>query len=90
MATDEQHAAARRQRQAVAWGAGLFLGVGIGGALILALDAVVEGFLVAVVITVVVAVAYLYAGYGSAERRAERIVAREQLADEDEEDDGTY
>jgi hypothetical protein len=81
---------AQRQRRAIAWGAGLFLGIGIGGAIALALDAWLVGLLIAVVITVVVAGVYLMAGYGSAESRAARIVAREQAVDEDEDDDGTY
>ena len=82
--------AAQRQRRAIAWGAGLFLGIGIGGAIALALDAWLVGLLIATVITVVVAGVYLMAGYGSAESRAARIVAREQSIDEDEDDDGTY
>ena len=81
---------AQRQRRAIAWGAGLFLGIGIGGAIALALDAWLVGLLIATVITVVVAGVYLMAGYGSAEGRAARIVAREQSIDEDEDDDGTY
>jgi len=82
--------AAQRQRRAIAWGAGLFLGLGIGGAIALALDAWLMGALLAAAITVVVALAYLMAGYGSAEKRAARIVACEQQIDEDEDDDGTY
>jgi hypothetical protein len=82
---------AQRQRRAIGWGAGVFLGVGIGGAIAIALDAWLIGLLIAVVITVIVAGVYLLAGYGSAETRAARIVAREQSTDEeDEEDDGTY
>ncbi len=81
---------AQRQRRAIAWGAGLFLGIGIGGAIAIALDAWLIGLLIAVVITVAVAGIYLLAGYGSAETRAARIVAREQMADDDEDDDGTY
>jgi fatty acid desaturase len=80
----------RRQRQAIAWGAGAFLGIGIGGALALALDAWLTGLVVAVAIALVVAGAYLMAGHATAENRAARIVAREELADEDEDDDGTY
>lgn len=81
---------ARRQRRAIAWGAGLFLGIGIGGAIAIALDAWLAGLLIAVVIAVVVAGIYLIGGHGSAERRAAHIVAREQAIDEDEDDDGTY
>ncbi len=79
-----------KQRRAIAWGAGAFLGIGIGGAIALALDAWLTGLVVAVVIAVVVAGAYLMAGHATAENRAARIVAREELADEDEDDDGTY
>ena len=79
-----------KQRKAIAWGAGAFLGIGIGGAIALALDAWLTGLVVAVVIAVVVAGAYLMAGHATAENRAARIVAREELADEDEDDDGTY
>jgi hypothetical protein len=77
------------QRQAIAWGAGAFLGIGIGGAVAFALDNWLLGVLLAVGIAVVVAVAYLRAGHASAEDRAARIVAREDN-DEDDEDDGTY
>ncbi len=79
-----------KQRRAIAWGAGAFLGIGIGGAIALALDAWLTGLAVAVAITVLVAGAYLMAGHAAAENRAARIVAREELADEDEDDDGTY
>lgn len=81
---------ARRQRLAIAWGAGVFLGVGIGGAIGLAMDAWLVGLGLAVAIAVVVAGAYLMAGYSTAERRAERIVARQDLLDDDADDDGTY
>jgi fatty acid desaturase len=79
-----------RQRQAIAWGAGAFLGIGIGGAIALALDAWLTGLVVAVAIAVVVAGAYLMAGHATAENRAARIEAREELTEEDEDDDGTY
>ena len=81
---------AQRQRRAIAWGAGLFLGIGIGGAIAIALDAWLTGLVIAAVITLAVAGIYLIAGHGSAERRAARIVAREQAIDDDEDDDGTY
>ncbi len=78
------------QRQAIAWGAGAFLGVGIGGAVAFALDAWLAGLALAAGITVAVALAYLWAGHTTAEDRAARIAARENLDDEDEDDDGTY
>lgn len=76
----------RRQRQAIAWGSGLFLGIGIGVVVGYAVDDVALGLILAVVITVVTAVIYLGAGYMAAERRAEDIVARDARADDDEED----
>jgi uncharacterized membrane protein YfcA len=80
----------KTQRRAIGWGAGGFLGIGIGGALALALDDWLLGLIVAVAIAVVVAGVYLLAGHSTAERRAAHIVAREDLAEDDEEDDGTY
>ncbi len=76
----------RCQRQAIAWGSGLFLGIGIGVVVGYAVDDVALGLILAVVITVVTAVIYLSAGYMAAERRAEDIVARDARADDDEED----
>lgn len=81
---------ARKQRLAIAWGAGVFLGVGIGGAIALAMDAWLVGLGLAVAIAVVVAGAYLMAGHTSAENRAARIVARQDMLDDDADDDGTY
>ena len=78
------------QRQAIAWGAGAFLGIGIGGALAYALSDLLLGLIVAVVVTIVVALLYLKAGFATAEQRADRIVARAELEEEDEDDDGTY
>lgn len=75
-----------RQRQAIAWGSGLFLGIGIGAVVGYAVDDVALGLVLAVVITVVTAVIYLSAGYQAAERRAEDIVARDACADDDEDD----
>lgn len=82
--------AQRTQRRAIGWGAGAFLGIGIGGALALALDDPLVGLLVAVGITLAVAGIYLGAGYATAERRAANIAARANADDEDEDDDGTY
>lgn len=84
--TNQEHT----QRRAIAWGAGGFLGIGIGGALAYALNDVLLGAIVAVGIAVVVAGTYLVAGHATAERRAAQIVAREDLAEDDEDDDGTY
>ena len=81
---------AATQRQAIAWGAGAFLGIGIGGAVAFALDDWLLGILLALGITLAVAVAYLRAGHASAEGRAARIVAREDRDEDDDEDDGTY
>ncbi|MGI8963145.1 MAG: hypothetical protein ACR2GI_01425 [Thermomicrobiales bacterium] len=78
------------QRLAIGWGAGLFLGIGIGGALAFALSDMLTGIVVALAITLVVAGAYLLAGHSTAERRAAHIVAREDFAEDDEDDDGTY
>lgn len=83
-------AAQRSQRRAIGWGAGAFIGVGIGGALVFALGDWLLGIGVAVVTTLVVAGVYLVAGHATAERRAAHIVARDQALDEDEDDDGTY
>jgi uncharacterized membrane protein YgaE (UPF0421/DUF939 family) len=80
----------RSQRHAIGWGAGAFLGLGIGGALAFALKDWQTGIIVAVVITLTVAGTYLLAGHATAERRAAQIVAREDLAEDDEDDDGTY
>lgn len=85
--TDQQ---AKTQRRAIGWGAGAFLGIGIGGAMAFALDDLLLGVGLAVVITLVVAGIYLMAGHATAERRAAHIVAREELAEDDEDDDGTY
>ncbi len=80
----------RSERRAIGWGAGAFIGVGIGGALVFALDDWVLGVIVAGVTTVVVAGVYLMAGHATAERRAAHIVAREDAIEDDEDDDGTY
>ncbi len=78
------------QRRAIGWGAGAFLGIGIGGALVFALGDWLLGAVVAVTTTLVVAGIYLLAGHSTAERRAEHIVAREESLEDDEDDDGTY
>ena len=83
-------ASQRSQRRAIGWGAGAFIGVGIGGALIFALGDWALGIGIAVLTTLVVAGVYLVAGHSTAERRAAHIVARDQALDEDEDDDGTY
>lgn len=75
----------RRQRQAVAWGSGLFLGIGIGVVVGYAVDDYALGLILAVVITVITAVIYLGAGYMAAERRAEDIVARDARTDDEDE-----
>lgn len=80
----------RTQRRAIGWGAGAFIGIGIGGALVFALGDWVMGIIVAVVTTLVVAGVYLMAGHSTAERRAAHIVAREDAIEDDEDDDGTY
>lgn len=77
----------RRQRQAIAWGSGLFLGIGIGAVVGYAVDDYMFGLLLAIIITVVTAVIYLGAGYMAAERRAEDIVARDARADDEDEYD---
>ncbi len=78
----------RRQRQMVAWGSGLFLGIGIGAVVGYALGEYVLGLILATVITIITAVIYLGAGYMAAERRAEEIVARDARDDDDEDDAG--
>ncbi len=80
----------RTERRAIGWGAGAFIGIGIGGALVFALDDWMTGTIVAVVTTLVVAGVYLVAGHSTAERRAAHIVAREDSIEDDEDDDGTY
>lgn len=83
------HAAAReqrRQRQAIAWGSGLFLGIGIGAVVGYAVDDYRLGLLLAIVITVVIAAIYLVAGYVVAEGRADDIVARDARADDEDEE----
>ena len=76
----------RRQRQAIAWGSGLFLGIGIGSVVGYAVDDYMFGLLLAIIITVVTAVIYLGAGYMAAERRAEDIVARDARADDEDDE----
>lgn len=80
----------RSQRRAIGWGAGAFIGIGIGGALVFALNDWVLGIVVAAVTTLVVAGVYLMAGHATAERRAAHIVARDDAIEDDEDDDGTY
>lgn len=80
--------AQRSQRRAIGWGAGAFIGIGIGGALVFALGDWTLGIIVAVITTLVVAGVYLTAGHATAERRAAHIVAREDAIEDD--DDGTY
>lgn len=80
----------RTERRAIGWGAGAFIGIGIGGALVVALGNWTLGLVVAVVTTLVVAGIYLMAGHTTAERRAAQIVAREEAQEDDEDDDGTY
>lgn len=77
-----------RQRQAIAWGSGLFLGIGIGGAIGFSLDDYPLGLAVGIAIMLATAAAYLMSGYVSAERRAVDIVAREERRDN--EDEGAY
>jgi uncharacterized membrane protein YfcA len=74
----------RRERQAIAWGSGLFLGIGVGAVVGYAVDDVALGLVLGAVITAVTALAYLGAGYRAAERRAEDIVARDARDDEDD------
>lgn len=77
----------RRQRRAIAWGSGLFLGIGIGAVVGYALDDYGQGLILAVITTVITAVIYLGAGYQAAERRAEDIVARDARADDEDDED---
>lgn len=81
-----------RQRRAIAWGSGAFLGIGIGGAIGFSLGDYPLGFAIGIAITLVTAAIYLMAGYAVAERRAVDIVAREERRDSelDDEDDGAY
>ncbi len=81
-------ASLKRQRQAIAWGSGLFLGIGIGGAIGFSLDDYPLGFAVGIAIVLATAAVYLMSGYAIAERRAVDIVAREERRDN--EDDGAY
>ena len=81
-------ASLKRQRQAIAWGSGLFLGIGIGGAIGFSLDDYSLGLAVGVAIVLATAAAYLMSGYVSAERRAVDIVARDERRDN--EDEGAY
>ena len=76
----------RRQRQAIAWGSGLFLGIGIGAVVGYAVDDYMLGLVLAIVITVVTAVIYLAAGYVAAEGRADDIVARDARADDEDDE----
>lgn len=77
----------RRQRLGVAWGSGLFLGIGIGAVVGYAVDDYRLGLILAIVITVVTAAVYLAAGYVAAEGRADDIVARDARADDEDEVD---
>lgn len=74
----------RRQRQAIAWGSGLFLGIGIGAVVGYAVGDYVLGLILAAVITVVTAVIYLGAGYMAAEGRAADIVAEDARVDDED------
>jgi hypothetical protein len=78
----------RRQRQAIAWGSGAFLGIGIGGAIGFSLGDYLLGFGIGGAIMLATAVIYLMSGYAVAERRAIDIVSREEQRDD--EDEGGY
>ncbi len=78
----------RRQRQAIAWGSGAFVGIGIGGAIGFSLDDYLLGFGIGGAITLATAAIYLMSGYAVAERRAIDIVAREEQREN--EDEGAY
>ncbi len=78
----------RRQRQAIAWGSGAFLGLGIGGAIGFSLDDYLLGFGIGGAIMLATAAIYLMSGYATAECRADDIVAREEQRDN--EDEGGY
>lgn len=82
----------KRQRQAIAWGSGAFLGIGIGGAIGFSLDDYGLGFAIGAAIVIAIAAIYLMAGYAVAERRAVDIVAREERRDSelDDEDEGAW
>jgi len=78
--------AQRRQRKGIAWGSGLFLGIGIGAVVGYAVDDYGLGLILAIVITVATAAIYLAAGYVAAEGRAEDIVARDARADDEDDE----
>lgn len=78
----------KRRRQAIAWGSGLFLGIGIGGAIGFSLNDYPLGLAVGIAIVLATAAVYLMSGYAIAERRAVDIVARDERRDN--EDDGAY
>jgi len=82
---DQDH---RRQRQAIAWGSGAFLGIGIGGAIGFSVDDFLLGFGIGAAIMLATGAIYLMSGYAVAERRAVDIVAREEQRDN--EDEGGY
>ncbi|MGC4107969.1 MAG: hypothetical protein QM753_16725 [Thermomicrobiales bacterium] len=84
----------RKRSQAIAWGAGAFLALGLGLPIGFALRDWKIGLAVGVIVGGLTVIGYLKAGADHAERRAERIAREHTLTDEemdDEEDDnGAY
>lgn len=79
-------------RHAVGWGAGVFIGVGLGVALFVGTRSPWLSLGAAVIVILFVGLAYTRAGFVSAEQRAERIQRETESSeyfDEDDEDDGT-
>ena len=84
----------RKRSQAIAWGAGAFLALGLGLPIGYALRDWKIGLAVGVIVGGLTVIGYLKAGADHAERRAERIAREHTLTDEEmdeeEEDNGAY
>jgi len=90
----ETAADVRKRSQAIAWGAGAFLALGLGLPIGYALRDWKIGLAVAVIVGGLTVIGYLKAGADHAERRAERIAREHSLRDDElddeEEDNGAY
>lgn len=91
---EETVADVRKRSQAIAYGAGAFLGIGIGLPIGIALRDWKIGLAVALVVGALTVFGYLKAGADHAERRAERIAREHSMSDEEmdeeEDDNGAY
>jgi len=90
----ETEADIRKRSQAIAFGAGAFLALGLGLPIGFALRDWKIGLIVGLAVGVLTIIGYLKAGADHAERRAARIAREHTLSDEEmddeEEDNGAY